>query len=203
MANAINRETMPLLGELTINQFIKCIDVERSEPNITDRNISLLSIVFGKPEAYYEALKIKDLLAQAARLPKFSLDGLQFKINKHLVINGRIYRATSDLTNMGSDRYRDIKGYLERGFEDNLHNLCASIYIRQPLFRSAKPYNPKWHKKAAKDFQKAKLKDIAGLVFFYSAVLEKSMEVIQIYLEQNLSIIMETMEQAKKELAAS
>lgn len=185
------------LGDYTVKQYMDFLKVFKdTHEDQLSKNISLMSVLTGKSEDYYNSIPTKQLMKEVSKLPIFSLEGLEFPVKTNLRINLRIFKGITDCQDLSSDRYRDIKGYSERGIDENLHNLLACIY--SPYFK--RKYDPKTHKKVSEIMLKAKIKDVCGLVFFYSDVFKRLKEIIEISLETDLKNIEEMMREAKKSL---
>lgn len=185
------------LGDYTVKQYMDFVRVFNStHQDQLAKNIALMSVLTGKSEDYYNTLPTKELTKAISKLPVFNLDGVKFPIHRTLFINLRIYKGITDIQDLSSDRYRDIKAYSERGIDKHLAELLACIYY--PLFN--KKHSPKVHKRLTKLMLNQKLKNVAGLVFFYSVVFKRLSQIIETSLEMDLKKAEEMMKELKKEL---
>ena len=184
---------VPKVQDLTVRQFMKCAKIFKSEDDLIDRYTEILSVLTGRPQQYFETIDTDLLKELFAQIPTFSLDGIKIKVNKKVFIKGKLfvsYPNPLEVTELKSDRYRDLKVFSEAGPDENLHNLLACVYSPSTWTLSPKKYLPKYHKVTAEAMLDAKIKDVCGLVFFYSDVFEKLKVVIEIYLEGVIKEVM-------------
>jgi hypothetical protein len=182
------------LGDYTVKQYMDFVKVfKQDHEDQLAKNIALMSVLTGKSEEYYNSIPTKQLMKEVSKLPVFSLEGLEFPVKANLRIKLRIFKGITDCQDLSSDRYRDIKGYMERGIDSNLHNLLACVY--SPYFN--RKYTPKIHKEVSDIMLTAKIKDVCGLVFFYADVFKRLKEIIEISLEMDLKNIEKMMKEAQ------
>jgi len=122
-----------------------------------------------------EALPL-DELKKIIKSLKFLGDNKIYASKKFtLYLNGKLYKAPKDAKEFNTARYVEFKTFLGRGgMIDELHNLLACIY--QPYFKSDQT-----HTQRAIEFKKASVKDVYGVVFFYTKVYKNSIRRIQEY----------------------
>ena len=72
-----------------------------------------------------------------------------------------------------------------------MHLLLGCLYLPVNWYGKAYKYNGEKLPQISKDLLTAKLKDVYGLLFFYSSVLEKLSPIIQMSLEEALKTIQE------------
>lgn len=92
-----------------------------------------------------------------------------------IYLNGRLYKAPKDAKQFNTARYVEYKTFLQRGdLVNELHNLLATIY--QPYFKSSQT-----HEERAREFKKASIKEVYGVVFFYTKAYKNSINRITEY----------------------
>lgn len=168
---------------LTVSKYMECVDIYHT-PNLDliDREILILSRITGKTEQYYSELPMNELVKQFAKVPVLSIDNLKdVRLNKYIFIKGWLYKAVINPGEINVALYRDLKTYIDKGIDKNLHKILACIY--RPVLL---PYTTKCHERTAKLMLNQKIGHVSGAVFFYSDILKRLNPLIQTYLEQTL-----------------
>ncbi len=171
------------IKDLTVQQYMDCLDIYQTpDMDLLDREILILSKLSGKPEDYFTSMDIGELKKLFRKVPVLTLVNLKdVRHNKYLFINGWLYKAVIKPKDINVALYRDLKTYIEKGIDENLHKILACIY-RPVLIK----YTGKVHEKTAKLMLKQKIGHVTGAVFFYSDLLKRLSNPIQTYLEQTL-----------------
>lgn len=185
--------------DITISQFMRCVDIYNTPGiDLLDREILILSELTGKPEEYFTSMDIGELKKLFRKVPILSIDGLKdVRFNKQLLLNGWLYKAVYDPSEVNVALYRDLKTYIDKGIDKNLHKILACIY--RPVFRK---YTSAEHKKTSELMLKQKIGNVTGAVFFYSDLLKRLNRPIQTYLKEKLTLIETSLRSELKSLKA-
>ena len=178
------------LQNITIRQYQLINQIVKSDKDELDKEIAIASIITGKSEDDILSMplpQVKELFSYA----KLNEAESNLKVNKYVYLKGKVYVGLTDLDKLTTGNYVDLKNFGKDDFIGNLHNLLAILY--KPLF--AGKIDGKKHAKIAEAMLDAKLGQVAGLVFFYSNVLESLNPTIQISLEIAARDIQETMKE--------
>ena len=175
---------------LTIRQYQLINQIVKSDKDDLDKEIAIASIITGKSEEEILTMpleQVKELFSYA----KLNEAEANLKVNKYVWLNGKLYTGITDLDKLTTGNYVDLKNFGSKDFIGNLHNLLAILY--KPLL--AGKIDGKKHAQIASDMLDAKLGQVAGLVFFYSNVLESLNPTIQMSLVMAAHEIQEVMKE--------
>lgn len=179
--------------DLTIKQYQAINQIVKSDLDELDKEVAIAALITGKTEDEILNLPIPEVkkIFSQTRLRETEMS---LKPKKYVFINGTLYVGLTDLDKLTTGNYVDLKNFGSKDFVSNLHNLLAILY--KPLFSGE--IDGKKHSKIASDMLDAKLGQVAGLVFFYSNVLESLNPTIQMSLAIAAQDIQEVMEEMKK-----
>lgn len=193
------------LGELTVEQFQGLTKLYNSDKDPLDVGVEAVSLLSGKSVEYLSKdVDYKDLAKCFNHVKTLisarSVNDLEqtTKFNPTIVVSGRIFKAcmASDFNSaqFKACQYIDAKN-LSKNWVDNLHLLLCAVWLPVNVFGKRKKYNGSKIEGQSKIMLKAKLKDVCGLLFFYSAVFEKLNPIIQMSLGEATKTIQDQMEE--------
>ena len=167
--------------------------VSNSEQRL-DRDITLLSYIYGKPETYYRKLSFKSLGYYRNTIAELYSNAPQFRIHKYIIVNGKVYKLLTDCRKFSAGRFLGLKAHIADGIEKNFNKIVALCY--KPLIGSDHldaqgnyvDLDPNDIERMENAFNNTKLSKLAGGVFFYLNVSNALNGTLQIY----LSSLMET-----------
>lgn len=145
---------------LTIGQFIQIENLPKEMPDF-GREINILSIVYGKPADYFEALPFEELKAWAAKISYLKTAAVINKPKRVLWLKGQRYVARLNPKDFSVKIDLAIRHYRDLGTIDNLHNILAWIYY--PTFSK---HNP--DKAAALFKDHLSISEVYGTFFLFS-----------------------------------
>lgn len=187
-------------NEITISQFQECYFINKSDPTLEGWS-RIISILSRESIETVQNLPI-DRIKQLKKLLLFILDdqSLNEKVKQWVYINKKIYKPVTELNKLSTAQAIDIKTFIkpQEGMDykdivvENAHKLLASIYL--PLKGFSFKYDGANHQKASEDFRHAKMGEVYGTLFFYSAVWENWMKSLEPYGKQAAQTIESHME---------
>ena len=171
-------------GKLTIFQYQQLVPAIK-EPDETERNVRLISIINNWTEAQVDSLSVQDYIIEKEKLKFLSED---FKGNpvKHIKVNGKRYRCVYDLRRLPAARYIEGKVF-SQDFVGNLHKIAASMVMPQKktLFGwKDDKYDAAIHEDYAQDMLEARFIDVYHSIVFFYQVYRNWMEISKAYLIQ-------------------
>lgn len=182
-------------NDITISQFQECYFINKSDPELTGW-ARIISILSGTPIQEIEDLPLPEIKKLKQRL-LFILDDKKLNgvFKKHILVNGRWYKAIHEAHKLSTAQGVDIKTFLkpENGMTVNdsvvekAHKLLASVYL--PLTWKGFKYNGANHSKIAEDFRHAKMGDVYGTLFFYLINYQKLIEAMEPYGQEATKIL--------------
>lgn len=187
-------------NDLTISQFQECYFILGKVPQI-EQWITVLSILSGKPEDYFNEMPIKKLKGYIAKLQFLLNPKLNTKGKKYVYANGRIYKAILNANEITTAQGIDLKTFqkpaegqsIEESVIENAHKLLACIYV--PLVGFKFRYDGKYHPRTVEDLKKVKVGDVFGTLFFYSNLFGPLTETFNHYGEKALNLVEEHMKE--------
>ena len=173
------------IESLTVKQFQELTKVYNSDKDVLDKGVEYVSILTGKTFDEVEAMDYKLIGEAFKHISKLMGTKPKETLRRYIVVNGKVYKACLRADKFKAGQYIDLKNLSANdGWLDNMHLLLGCLYLPVNMFGFAKNYDGAKLKEISKDFEKAKIGDVYGLLFFYSSVLEKSSPIIQMYSEQ-------------------
>lgn len=151
--------------DLTINQYLKIVEIEKSDLSTVEKKIKKLELIKGNSD----------------NLPINSLNEVEFdipidlKFKKSIYIGFKKYNVVNDLTQLGVNQLVDF--YALTKAEAPINEILPILY---------NPYNPDQHKELSKAFLSKKVGDVLGTVFFFKRLFHKCEKPITEYLEKHL-----------------
>lgn len=186
------------MWKITISQYLQITDALLI-PDHFDKWARILSIITGKSEAHFineltadqfkKQIKMHAYLVKTAPSPK---------LRKYFWLKGKLYKVTSDITQLTGGQYCDLMTLCKDPDEtlSNIHNILAVLC--RPVFSK---YNPETFHKTSQVFYKHLTMDKAyPLALFFCALYKNLIPVIKNYLEQDLSRLNETLNQYEAEM---
>jgi len=164
---------------MTVSQFQDWHNVIKTERDLFDREVKLLSIVSGKTVEYLEDLPLEDLRKLFRQMNKIDTK-LNDKPKRIVSVKLKPFVAfclPSEISDkLSTNQYTALKTYTatEEDTIKNMHKILALTYAPYRLFR--KPKLSEYFNKIEERMKSAKMGDISGTVFFYSLVSEKLQE---------------------------
>jgi hypothetical protein len=159
------------INDLTLSQFAKFREVEKSKLSDTDKALKLASIITDKSLNDIEDLpgyKLETLLTKVAFVRQSKLSD---RIKKVIWIKGKRYKLVKSAKHLSTNQYTAFKTYQQNNLA-NYHNLASIIYMRCPLFM--KPYFDYENRaELAENFKSIKVGKVFGSLFFYSKTFRK------------------------------
>lgn len=188
--------------DLTVEQYMaieakiaeKPVDTEEDPFKVIDNEISQLAIATGLNYDELAKLPLPELKQNIKALHTvLSTVDLPTKVKQVVTIGSNVYFAHLDLSQVTGGQWIDIVTFAKEKSK-NYNKLLACFYLPCKK-KSLKPeaYDGSVHPKVAEDMLKIKLKEISGTLFFYSNLFESLTKVIQIYSEQAVKTINQTM----------
>ena len=175
-------------SNLKVKQLYGAKKIIGSEVNRLDKDISLLSYIYGKPESYYQKLSFKSLALYRNTIAELYDDAPGFRIRKYIIVNGKVYKLLTDCRKFSTGRFLGLKAHISNGIEKNFNKIVALCY--KPLIGAENldehgnyvDLNPNEIEKMEKAFNNTKVSKVAGGVFFYLNVSNALNSTLQIYL---------------------
>lgn len=157
--------------KLTVGQFISLYDIETNENlNIVEKQQKMLSIVEGKPESDYDAIKYRELVEQCATKLAFFGQVPESKPVDFLEVNGKKYKFCFELSEITTGQYIDISAF--SGQIVQLNKIAACFFLPMKGKRYME-YGSIPHDVVAEELLEAKFLDVYGcMVFFYQLFKE-------------------------------
>lgn len=182
------------IGELTVKQFQGLTLIYQSDKDLLDKGCEAIALLTGMSIAEVEAIDYRDIGKAFNHINLLLQSKPKDGMKKWIVCNGKAYKAVTDISKISTGQYIDLKNLSkDDNWIKNMHLLLGCLYLPVNWYGRAKKYNGDKLPQVSKDMLNAKLKDVYGLLFFYSAVLEKLNPIIQMSLEEALRVIQETM----------
>jgi hypothetical protein len=167
--------------DLTLNQYIKIVDLETNEKASENRGYKKLEIAYNCSVDVIKQLPKPELNTALARLNKPT--ALPF--NKYLLLDSNLLKATTQLNVMCPAQLVDFYNLYQKGAKYN--ELLAVMYVP---FKGG--YKPEIHYKVAKKLLDKRIDKVLGLLFFWMDYFKKCEKIITIYLEKQTTIINQT-----------
>jgi len=157
--------------KLTVGQFISLYDIETNENmNIVEKQQKMLSIVEGKPESDYDAIKYRELVAQCATKLAFFSKVPETKPVDYLEVNGKNYKFCFELSEITTGQYIDISAFSGQIMQLNKIAACFFLPMKGKRYME---YGSIPHDVVAEELLDAKFLDVYGcMVFFYQLFKE-------------------------------
>lgn len=172
------------LNDITINQYNQILELEAKEKPSAIRGYKKLAIAFNTTYEKVLEMDTNKINFHLANLNKPE----NVKLNKYIILNGWIYKATTNLIDMKPIQLLDFISL--SGNETKLNDLLAVMYV--PLFGK---YKAKNHAKVSKAIGKTKVKKTLGLLFFWEVYSKKCEKRMVTYLEKQMQTIAELMKE--------
>jgi hypothetical protein len=157
--------------KLTVGQFITLYDIEGSEQlNIVEKQQKMLSIIEGKPETDYDAIKYRELVEQCATKLAFFNSVPDCKPVDYLTINDNRYKFCFELTEITAGQYIDITHFSGQIMQLNKIAACFFLPMKGDRYME---YGTISHEVVAEDILNARFIDVYGcMLFFYQLFKE-------------------------------
>lgn len=160
---------------MTVSQFQDWHNVIKTERDLFDREVKLLSIVSGKTVEYLEDLPLEDLRKLFRQMNKIDTK-LNDKPKRIVSVKLKPFVAfclPSEISDkLSTNQYTALKTYTatEEDTIKNMHKILALTYAPYRLFR--KPKLSEYFNKIEERMKSAKMGDISGTVFLLSRIGE-------------------------------
>lgn len=170
------------INKLPLGKYIELKATLQKEQDELEKYIDILALLTDKPVIYFEELPGNKLKNHLARLGLLLESKERAKVKSFIWVNGKRYRATKE-NELSTSQYTAQKTY-EADFYNNVHMMCAILFLSNPLFRKPK-LDVNNIEKIANDFYKyAKVGQVIGTLFFWLRESEKRNLSSLIYSEQ-------------------
>lgn len=191
------------IGELTVKQFQELTIIYNSDKDLLDKGVEAISLLTGMSVNEVEQIDYKVIGKAFNHLNALMQSKPKEVVKKWIVLNGTVYKAVTNMDKISTGQYLDLKNLSKDDkWIENMHLLLGCLYLPVNWYGRVKKYNGEKLPQISKDMLTAKLKDVYGLLFFYSAVLEKLSPIIQMSLEEALQTIQETVTEIHKDSQA-
>jgi len=167
--------------DLTLNQYIKIVDLETNEQPTEERAYKKLAIAYNCSVDVIKQLPKPELNTALARLNKPTT----LPFNNYLLLDSNLLKATTQLNVMCPAQLVDFYNLYKKGAKYN--ELLAVMYVP---FKGG--YNPNIHYKISKKLLDIKVDKVLGLLFFWMDYFKKCEKIITTYLEKQTTIINQT-----------
>jgi hypothetical protein len=167
--------------DLTLNQYIKIVDLETNEQPTEERAYKKLAIAYNSSVDVIKQLPKPELNTALARLNKPTT----LPFNNYLLLDSNLLKATTQLNVMCPAQLVDFYNLYKKGAKYN--ELLAVMYVP---FKGG--YNPNIHYKISKKLLDIKVDKVLGLLFFWMDYFKKCEKIITTYLEKQTTIINQT-----------
>lgn len=182
------------IGELTVKEFQGLTTIYKSDKDLLDKGVSAISLLTGMSENDVEKIDYRDIAKAFSHINSLLNEKPTERLRSYIIANGKVYKSVTDISKITAGQYLDLKNLSKDDkWIDNMHLLLGCLFMPVNYLGFSKRYNGEKLPQISKDLLHAKLKDVYGLLFFYSAVLEKLSPTIQMSLEKALIVIQETM----------
>lgn len=168
--------------DLTLNQYIKIVDLETNEVASEERGYKKLAIAYNCSVDIIKQQPKHALNTALARLNKPT----SLPFNKYLLVDSNLLKATTTLTEMKTAQLVDFYNLYQKGAKYN--ELLAVMYVP---FKGG--YNPNIHYKVSKKLLDKRVDKVLGLLFFWTDYFKKCEKTITTYLEKQQTILEQTM----------
>lgn len=170
------------VDKLTVVQYGRFIECERSNMDEIDKANKLLSIVTGKTLDEIESLDLSTLDFHYRKLSVLRASTPSGKINKVLWIKGKRFRLVKSERHLNTNQFTMWETHANNPIR-NYNKLAACIYLRHKPFTK-----PTFHKddfaEVAELFSTCTVGQLFGALFFCKVRLEKLKQTSQAYLSQ-------------------
>lgn len=167
--------------DLTLNQYIKIVDLETNEQPTEERAYKKLAIAYNCSVDVIKEQPKHALNTALARLNKPTT----LPFNKYLLVDSNLLKATTTLNEMKTAQLVDFYNLYQKGAKYN--ELLAVMYVP---FKGG--YKPEIHYKVAKKLLDKRIDKILGLLFFWTDYFNRCEKIITTYLERQTTIINQT-----------
>ncbi len=167
--------------DLTLNQYIKIVDLETNEQPTEERAYKKLAIAYNSSVDVIKQLPKPELNTALARLNKPNT----LPFNNYLLLDSNLLKATTQLNVMCPAQLVDFYNLYKKGAKYN--ELLAVMYVP---FKGG--YKPEIHYKVAKKLLDKRIDKVLGLLFFWMDYFKKCEKIITTYLEKQTTIINQT-----------
>ena len=177
-------------NDITLGTFQECYFIFKEEKDELDAWIKVIAKLTNTSTETVESYSGEKLSKIVKSLEFLKNPQVETKPKKYIGVNGKLFKATTLITDLSTAQGIDIKTFLKpvNGFsqEDmavmNAHLILASIY--KPLTFNGFKYDPLNHKANSEALKKVKFGDLSGTLFFYSKVWEKWIPIIESYMKE-------------------
>lgn len=192
------------IGELTVKQFQALTKIYNSDKDLLDKGVEALALVTGLSEDEILSKDHKEVKLGFTHINNLLQQTPKQGFKKWIVSNGKIYKAVTDISKISTGQYLDLKNLSKDDkWIDNMHLLLGCLFLPVNWYGKAKRYDGSKLDAISKDLLDAKLKDVYGLLFFYSNVLEKLSPIIQTSFEEATRTIQEILTEIQNDSQAS
>lgn len=167
--------------DLTLNQYIKIVDLETNEQPTEERAYKKLAIAYNCSVDIIKEQPKHALNTALARLNK----PITLPFNKYLLVDSNLLKATTTLNEMKTAQLVDFYNLYQKGAKYN--ELLAVMYVP---FKGG--YKPEIHYKVAKKLLDKRIDKVLGLLFFWTDYFSRCERTITTYLAKQTTIINQT-----------
>lgn len=192
------------IGELTVKEFQGLTLIYNSDKDLLDKGCEAISLLTGMSIDQVEQIDYKEIGKYFSHINSILNSKPKEGFRKWIVCNGKVYKAVTDISKISAGQYIDLKNLgKDDNWIKNMHIMLGCLFLPVNWYGRAKKYNGEKLPEISKDLLEAKLKDVYGLLFFYSSVLEKLSPIIQMSLDEALKTIQEIMTEISNDSQAS
>ncbi len=175
--------------DITVNQFYLINELDKSEE--LDYLVNLIAILCNLTIDHVEAMTIQNIKSIGDKLSFVSK--MPEKFVNDFKLNGKHYIVDCNISHISGGQYIDLGEYIKQGTDTNIHKILTVFCIpseRKWFKRKALKYGVGYSLNSlADEFKEVSFEIAYPLAVFFCKLLEKSMPVIQVYLEKELNIL--------------
>lgn len=188
-------------GQLTVLQYQKSNEILTSEEDSLEKHIKLIAYLSGRTCEFVESHTPRQIGVWVRQLSFLNKPEIKETWAKRVYVNGRWYMPIIDSSTHPWSAISTLKHFDKKDSIKHLNEMLACVYVPMNFMGRPKAYKASRHKQIAEDMLSVKLDDVYGFLEFKKKVLEKLNPITQIFLNESLATIQETIEWQKKELA--
>lgn len=160
-------------NDLTIDQFIRCVDATLEHSDRLDRDTAMAAVISGKTVEEIEQMDFNKSDAWYSRVKSIEKSEPTTKIKHFLILGGKAHKALTDIGTFSTSRLLSLLHY---NSQENRHRYLAEriALLYTPYFskqneESCYPDYPQHKIEAlANEIRKRKVSDVYGAVFFFA-----------------------------------
>lgn len=160
-------------NDLTIDQFIRCVDATLEHPEKLDRETAMAAVISGKTIEEIEQMDFNKSDVWYSRVKSIEKSEPTTKVTHHLILGGKLHKALTDIGTFSTSRLLSMLHY---NSQENRHKYLAEriALLYTPYFskrneESCYPDYPQHKIEAlANEIRKRKVSEVYGAVFFFA-----------------------------------